>query len=116
MKRNIFLFVIILTVISAVFILTQKTSDEELERWMEETYEIKCLSSNCDTFEVLEEEKEPIIMQTMNGSYSTGIFVMEVKRTYRNLEDSSYKLDIHLKGFLGMFSIKEEVMNKIFKK
>ena len=115
MKRNIFLFVIVL-VTSAIFIVTQKTSDEELVRWMEETYEIKCLSSNCDTFEVLEEEKEPIIMQTMHGSYSPGIFVMEVDRTYRNLEDSSYKLDIHLIGFLGMFSIKEEAKNKIAKK
>lgn len=41
---------------------------------------------------------------------------MEVNRTYRNLEDSSYKLDIEIKGFLGEFTIEDETIKKISKK
>ena len=114
--RLFFLFTVVFLLTSSFISVKLKPNDEDLFRWMEETYEIKCLYSNCDTFELLEEGKEPIIMQTIRGSYSPGIFVMEVNRTYRNLEDSSYKLDIHLRGFLGKFSIKEEAMDKIVKK
>ena len=111
-----FFFTVVFLLTSSVISVILKPNEEDLFRWMEETYEIKCLYADCDTFEVLEEGKDPIIMQTMRGRYSDGIFVMEVNRTYRNLEDSSYKLDIHLKGFLGKFSIREEALNRISKK
>lgn len=114
----ILIIVVIITVASAVIVAKQKPNDEDLVRWIEDTYEIQCLDYNCDTFEVElpEKDKEPILMQNVHGGYSPGTFVMEVNRTYRNLEDSSYKLDIELKGFLGDFTIEDETIKKISKR
>ena len=114
----ILIVLVTLTVASAVIVAKQKPNEEDLVRWMEDTYGIQCLDYNCDALEVEQTEKvkEPILMQNVHGGYSPGTFVMEVNRKYRNLEDSSYKLDIKIKGFLGEFTIEEETIKKISKK
>lgn len=114
----ILMLVVIISVASALIVAQHKPNDEDLMSWMEDTYGIQCLDYNCDNFEVELTEKgnEPILMQNVHGGYSPGIFVMEVDRTYRNLEDSSYKLDIEIKGFLGEFTIEDEAIKKIPKK
>ncbi|WP_019413578.1 hypothetical protein [Paenisporosarcina sp. TG20] len=121
MKKKFWLTLIIIVIIavaSAVIVAKQKPNNEDLVRWMEDTYGIQCLDYNCDTFELelTKNGKEPILMQNVHGGYSPGTFVMEVNRTYRNLEDSSYKLDIEIKGFLGEFTIEDETIKKISKK
>lgn len=111
------LSVVIIAVGFAVIVAKQKPNDVDFVRWMENAYGVQCLDYNCANFEIelAEEGEEPIVMQTAHGSYSPGIFVMDVQRTYRNLEDSSYHLDIKLKGFLGEFTIEEETISKIHK-
>ena len=121
MKKKVglvLIIVVIFAVASAVIVAKLKPNDEDFVRWMEDTYGIQCLSYNCDIFEVelTEKDKEPILMQTVHGGYSPGTFIMEVNRTYRNFEDSSYQLDIGIKGFLGEFTIKDETIKKIPKK
>lgn len=117
-KFRLIFTMVVIAVASAVIVAKQKPNDEDLVRWMENTYGIQCLDYNCETFEVelTKKGKEPMLMQNVRGSYSPGIFVMEVDRTYRNLEDSSYKLDIEIKGFLGEFTIENETIKKISKK
>lgn len=95
----------------------QKPGDQDFVSWMENMYEITCLDYNCSTFEFTHAEgKEPIVMQTVHGTYSPGTFVMEVDRQYRNLEDSSYYLDIEVNGFLSDFTLEEEIIDGIPKK
>ncbi|QCR31918.1 hypothetical protein [Lysinibacillus sp. SGAir0095] len=121
MKKKVWIILIIVVIIavaSAVIVASQKPNDKDFVRWMEDTYGVQCLNYNCDIFEVelTEKGKKTILMQNVHGSYSPGIFVMEVDRTYRKLEDSSYKLDIEIKGFLGEFTIEDEIIKKISKK
>lgn len=105
---------VMLAVVFAVIVAQQKPNDLEFVTWMESTYGIQCLDYNCATFEIESAEgEEPILMQTQEGSYSPGTFVMEVDREYWNSEDSSYVLDIKVKGFLGEFTVEEETISKI---
>ncbi|WP_456276400.1 hypothetical protein [Bacillus sp. AK128] len=120
MKKKVWsILVLVIAVGIAIIVANQKPNDADFVRWMENTYEIKCLDYNCTTFEIesLEESgKELILMQTVQGSDSPGTFVKEADLKYRNLEDSSYYLDIHVKGFLGGFTVENENISKVPKK
>lgn len=115
MKRGWILFSIIcLMVACVVIVITQRPNETDFAKWMEKTYQIQCHDNNCNAFQIDDTEgKEPILIQSIRGGYSPGIFVTEVNNTYRNLNDPSYILDIKVEGFLRSFYIKEETIKNI---
>ena len=116
-KRVWFLLSLLtLTVACVVLIINQKPSEADFAKWMEKTYKIQCLDYNCHTFQLdVTDDKEPILMQSVHGGYSPGIFVMKLNHTYRNLNDSSYILNIEVEGFFGDFKIKDETIKYVLR-
>lgn len=115
-KRTWFLLSLsILTFVIVVIIL--KPSETDYANWMESSYQVHCLDYNCDTFQLdVKEGEEPVMMQTISGNYSPGIFMRKINRDYRNLDDSSYVLDIEVEGLLGKFKLKNEEIKNVLRK
>ncbi len=111
--KKIIRLALIAAALAAVVLL--KPGEEDFTSWMEDTYEIQCLDETCDVFQ-LESGKEQVVMQTVQGGYSPGIFLSRVHKTYRNQEDPSYHLEIKASGFLGNISLNEETMRGMFKR
>lgn len=107
------LLVVLITAASIAVIL--KPNEADFASWMEETYEIQCLDERCVAFQI-EEGDEKIILQSMHGGYSPGIFQMRVNEAYRNLEDPSYYLELEVAGFLGEITVEEEKVKRINKR
>jgi hypothetical protein len=107
------LFVVLITAASIAVIL--KPDEADFASWMEETYEIQCLDERCEAFHI-EEGDEKILLQSMRGGYSPGIFQMKVHEAYRNLDDPSYYLELEVAGFVGKITIEEEKVNRINKR
>lgn len=112
--RKIIWSVLLLIAIVAVCtaLIVTKPDETDYVRWMEDTYDSNCLDYNCDNFdvEVTEEGmKRTITMQSMHGGFSPGTFVMKKETVYRNFDDSAYKLDLEVKGFMGDITIVDEV-------
>ncbi|MBT2680445.1 hypothetical protein J7E38_15650 [Bacillus sp. ISL-35] len=112
MKKIVRLALIVAALAAVVL---QKPGEEDFASWMEETYEIQCLDETCDVFQ-LESGAEQVVLQSVQGGYSPGIFVSRVHKTYRNQEDPSYHLELKASGFLGDFSLNEETMRGMFKR
>lgn len=115
-KRILFLLSLsILTFVIVVIIL--KPSETDYANWMESSYQVHCLDYNCDTFQLdVKEGEEPVMMQTISGNYSPCIFMRKINRDYRNLDDSSYVLDIEVEGLLGKFKLKNEEIKNVLRK
>lgn len=118
MKKRAWLLLSILAItIFCSVIIIMKPDQADFAKWMENTYEIKCLSYNCHSFQLDgKDSEEPIIMQSIRGGYSPGIFVSRVYYSYRNLEDPSYILNMEVEGFFRGFYIKEETIKNIERK
>ncbi|WP_102261065.1 hypothetical protein [Mesobacillus jeotgali] len=115
MKKWMWLLLLVglITVASIAVIL--KPDEADFASWMEETYEIQCLDERCGAFHI-EDGDEKILLQSMHGSYSPGIFQMRVHEAYRNLDDPSYYLELEVAGFLGNITIEEEKVRRINKR
>lgn len=120
MKKKVGLllvFVGVVAIVSALYIASKKPDEVDFAKWMKKNYQIQCLDYNCETFQVdTKESKEPILMQSVHGGYSPGTFVMNIEKTYRNLSDSSYILDIKAEGYLGKIVIQDEIIKNIPRK
>lgn len=92
------LLLVVLIIVASIAIIL-KPNEADFASWMEETYEIQCLDERCSAFHI-EEGDEKILLQSMQGSYSPGIFQMRVHEAYRNLEDPSYYLELEAAVFL----------------
>jgi hypothetical protein len=82
---------------------------------MENTYEVQCLDEVCDVFQ-LESVNEKIVMQSVQGGFSPGIFVARMHKTYRNQDDPFYHLEIKAAGFLENITIQKETMQGMRKR
>ena len=113
MKKKISIFLTLIGLVMIVFttLVLTKPNESDFVKWMEQTYDVDCLDFNCEAFKikVIENGQNNIItMQSANGGYSPGIFLMKREVNYRNFEDSSYILNIKVKGFLGVISVVDE--------
>ncbi|MCM3576344.1 hypothetical protein M3172_24565 [Mesobacillus subterraneus] len=115
MKKRKWLLLMPLIIIAAVFASIQTPSEADFASWMEETYEVQCLDELCDVFQ-LETVNEKIVMQSVQGGFSPGIFIARMNKTYRNHEDPSYHLEIKARGFLGNITIEKETMQGMRKR
>ncbi|WP_053366428.1 hypothetical protein [Bacillus sp. FJAT-27245] len=103
-------FVSLLLIVSAILMWTKPT-ESQYASWMEETYKVRCLDYNCDTFKLIYSEvneRKELTMTSVYGSYSPGIFMIRKNNSYRNLEDPSYILDLKVKGIFGKILIENE--------
>lgn len=113
MKKKVWITLSIIGLVAIVcttLVLT-KPNESDFVNWMEQTYDVDCLDFNCDAFEIkvkVNGENNVITMQSANGAFSPGIFLMKKEVNYRNFEDSSYILDLKVKGFLGVISVVDE--------
>lgn len=113
MKKKIWMVisvVALLLILSTILILT-KPNESDYARWMESNYNVQCLDFNCNAFDIRFSEdgtEKVVTMTSAHGGYSPGIFVMRKEMVYRNLEDSSYILDLKVKGWFGKISIVDE--------
>ena len=112
----ILLLALIVTMLFVAFLMSKKPEVEDLFVWMSETYDIECLDNGCQTFRVFDENKQSILMETIKEDVSSSVFKIEVKREYRNQENSTYYLDLRVEGFFDDFTILEEKSSKINKK
>lgn len=112
MKRIVRLALIM---VSLTAVLLLKPGEEDFASWLEDTYEIRCLDETCDVFQI-ESGTEQVVLQSVQGGYSPGIFVSHVNKTYRNQEDPSYHLELKASGFLGDISLNEETMKGMSKR
>jgi hypothetical protein len=101
--------------VGSVIAITQKPNETDFASWMEETYEVQCLDEVCDVFQ-LETGKEQIIMQTVQGGFSPGIFKARMHKTYRNHDDPSYHLELKASGFLNNIRVEKETMQGMHKR
>lgn len=115
MKKRKWLLSLAPMMIFAVFAINQKPNEADFAIWLEDTYEVQCLDELCDVFQ-LESADEKIVMQSVQGGFSPGIFVAKMNKTYRNFEDSSYHLEIKATGFLGNIGIEKETMRGMQKR
>jgi hypothetical protein len=115
MKKWTWLLVLLIVIIAAVNVIMFKPNEADFASWMEDTYEIQCLDERCEVFQI-EGGNEPIILQSMQGGYSPGIFIMEVNQTYRNFDNPSYYLELEATGFLGKIKIQKEKVKGIHKR
>lgn len=102
-------------IVVAMYIANQKPSDEKFPKWMEETYAIDCRDVLCDVFE-MENNGQRVVMQSVRTGYDPGVFVKKIYKVYRNLEDSSYYLEIKVEGFLNEYRSKNETIENVPKK
>lgn len=115
MKSWKWLLLLVALITAASIAVILKPNEADFARWMEETYDVQCLDESCGAFHI-EEGDEKILLQSMRGSYSPGIFQMRVHEIYRNLEDPSYFLELKAAGFLGKITIEEEKVKRINKR
>ena len=115
MKKRMWLLLLVVVIIVAAIAIIQKPDAADYVGWMEDTYEIQCLDERCDTFQI-DEGNEKVLLQSVHGGYSPGIFMTEINNTYRNFEDPSYHLELEVAGFLGKITIKNEKVKKINKR
>jgi len=113
MKKNVWIglsLIGLVAIVCTTLVLT-KPNESDFVKWMELTYDVNCLDFNCEAFKIKVKENgenNVITMQSASGGYSSGIFVMKREVNYRNFEDSSYILNIKVKGFLGGISVVDE--------
>lgn len=115
MKKRTWLLLMPVIIIAAVIASIQKPNETDFAIWMENTYEVQCLDEVCDVFQ-LESVNEKIVMQSVQGGFSPGIFVARMHKTYRNQDDPSYHLEIKASGFLENITIQKETMQGMRKR
>ncbi|MFT9597219.1 hypothetical protein [Mesobacillus sp.] len=115
MKKWTWLLLLVALITAASIAAVLKPNEADFASWMEETYDVQCLDERCGAF-YIEEGDEKILLQSMHGSYSPGIFQMRVNEVYRNLDDPSYYLELEVAGFLGKITIEEEKVKRVNKK
>ncbi|NKE05856.1 hypothetical protein [Mesobacillus selenatarsenatis] len=115
MKKKAWLLLLVVVILASAIAIIQRPDAVDYASWMENTYELQCLDEMCDTFQI-EEDNETILLQSVRGGNSPGIFMMKITNTYRNYEDPSYQLDLDVVGFFGKIMIKSEKVKKINKR
>ncbi|MBS8266364.1 hypothetical protein DYI25_18230 [Mesobacillus boroniphilus] len=115
MKKRTWLLLFVAVITAAAIAIIQKPDESDFASWMEDTYDIQCLDERCDNF-LIEEGNERILMQSVHGGYSSGVFLMEVHNTYRNFDDASYYLELEVAGVFGNIMIKNEKVKRINKR
>jgi len=115
-KKKIMYLLGIVLVIIIIIIGMKRPEITDLQIWMEETYDIECLDSSCETFKVFDEDNKPVIMEIFKEYVGSSIFKIKVERTYKNPDKRLYHLDFKVEGFFGNFKLLDEFHNKIDKK
>lgn len=115
MKKKIMNLLGIVLIIIIIIIGMKRPEITDLQAWMEETYDIECLDSSCETFMVFDEDEEPVLMEITKNHVSSSIFKIKVERTYQSLDKKRYYLDFRVDGFFDNFKILDESLNKINK-
>ena len=115
MKKRKWLLSLAPILVAGVIAISLKPNETDFAIWMEDTYEVQCLDEVCDVFQ-LETANEKIVMQSVQGGFSPGIFVARMHKTYRNLDDASYHLELKATGFLENIAIEKETMQGMHKR
>ncbi|MBT2692748.1 hypothetical protein [Bacillus sp. ISL-55] len=115
MRKWAWLLLLVVLIAAASVAVILKPDQADFASWMEETYDVQCLDERCGAFHI-GEGGEKVLLQSMQGGYSPGIFQMTVHEAYRNLDNPSYYLELEVAGFLGKITIKEEKVKRINKR
>ncbi|WP_226647226.1 hypothetical protein [Mesobacillus subterraneus] len=115
MRKRKWLLLLTVVTTAAVIALVNKPNEADFASWMEDTYEVQCLDDVCDVFQI-ETSNEQIVMQSVQGGFSPGIFVARMHKTYRNQDDPSYHLELKASGFLEKIRIEKETMRGMHKR
>ncbi|WP_342560628.1 hypothetical protein NSQ95_07585 [Psychrobacillus sp. FSL W7-1457] len=113
-KKSWFLLSLSILITFVIVVIILKPSETDYANWMESSYQVHCLNYNCDTFQLdVKEGEEPVMMQSVRGYVSPGIFITKIERHYTSFSDSSYILNVEVEGFLGKFKIKNEEIKNV---
>lgn len=118
MKKKVIvitLLVIAPAILIAVLIDRQTPTESDFADWMESTYVVECQDERCGVIEAETESGETVLMQTARGTYSPGPFILDIDRAYISFEDNSYRLEVHVKGFMNQINLEKEVLRNIEK-
>lgn len=107
MKKLIWAGVALCMTLSVVLLVT-KPNESDYVTWMQNHFDVQCLNKQCHAFEIyaIENGQEKVVTMTaVHRIYSQSIFCMTNEIIYRNLEDSSYKLVLKVKGYFGKIKL-----------
>jgi hypothetical protein len=110
MKRlSIIIGSILVVIVVGLFLSIPTESD--FAQWMEDEYDVTCLDYVCHNLkiEVIEDGQSKVIeLYSTDGGFEKGVFDIKVIRVYQNYNETPYRWDIEVRGFLGNFTVLSE--------
>ncbi|PFA67713.1 hypothetical protein CN378_09305 [Bacillus sp. AFS015802] len=104
-KRWTFLFLCAVIVTLCMITILNKPNEKDFEKWLQEEYMIDC-NEDCSIIEmesVSGDITERIKYADVSGTYSPGLFTLQISRQYKSLNDPKQMINIKVIGFNGRF-------------